>query len=255
MHSLRRATQLRYRKVVPCFALVVVAGLAQPSGSVAAPRTALAPAPTVPPTRVTAPTTRVGDLVAAARAQIGRTTLYDPAYVGLAYPGGDVPIERGVCTDVLIRAFRSVGIDLQVLVHEDMVRRFSSYPKTSIRKPDSNIDHRRVKNLVTFFNHSGAAVPVTTNDADYAAGDIVMWKVGGLDHTGLMADTKAAGTDRLLVVHNIGNGTQMEDILFQYPIVGHFRYLGPSTAATSSPGSTARRRPAAPSATRGSARQ
>ena len=167
---------------------------------------------------------RVETLVTAAVSQIGRTTLYDPAYVRLAYPGGDVPMDRGVCTDVIIRAFRAIGIDLQLAVHEDMVRHFSSYPRTGRSTPDANIDHRRVKNLAVFFTRSGAAVPVTPRPSDYLPGDVVMWDVGGLAHTGLVADALAPGTDRHAIVHNIGDGTQMEDILFEFPITGHFRY-------------------------------
>lgn len=167
---------------------------------------------------------RVETLVTAAVSQIGRTTLYDPAYVRLAYPGGDVPMDRGVCTDVIIRAFRAIGIDLQLAVHEDMVRHFSSYPRTGRSTPDANIDHRRVKNLAVFFTRSGAAVPVTPRPSDYLPGDVVMWDVGGLAHTGLVADALAPGTDRHTIVHNIGDGTQMEDILFEFPITGHFRY-------------------------------
>jgi uncharacterized protein len=163
-------------------------------------------------------------LVASAMSQIGRTTLYDPSYVTLAYPGGDVPMDRGVCTDVLIRAFRSVGIDLQVDVHEDMARNFSMYPKLGKSKPDTNIDHRRVKNLSVFFTRMGLARPVTQLASDYLPGDIVMWSVGGLDHTGLVVNALVPGTDRHQVVHNIGDGAQMEDILFGFPIMGHFRY-------------------------------
>lgn len=172
-------------------------------------------------------------LVAAAKSQIGRTTSYDPAYVALAYPGGDVPIDRGVCTDVLIRAFRGIGIDLQVQVHQDMLKRFSTYPKYGRSSPDANIDHRRVKNLSTFFTHMGAARPVTQDAADYLPGDIVMWDVGGLDHTGLVVDTLVPGTDRHQVVHNIGDGAQMEDILFAFPVKGHFRYPVAAAPATS----------------------
>ncbi len=163
-------------------------------------------------------------VVAAAKAQIGVTVVYDPSYVRLAYPGGDVPLDRGVCTDVLIRAYRAIGIDLQVEVHIDMVKHFASYPRTGVRKPDSNIDHRRVRNLATYFTRHGAAVPQTLNPADYLPGDIVMWDVSGLAHTGLVADTTEPGTSRRLIVHNIGEGTQMEDILFSFPITGHFRY-------------------------------
>ncbi|MBW8826925.1 MAG: DUF1287 domain-containing protein [Acidobacteria bacterium] len=169
-------------------------------------------------------------LVAAALSQIGRTTLYDPSYVRLKYPGGDVPIDRGVCTDVVVRAFRGVGIDLQVAVHEDMARHFAAYPHYGKSRPDANIDHRRVFNLATFFARSGTAAPITHNGADYLPGDVVMWNVDGLAHTGLVASALADGTDHRLVVHNIGDGTQLEDILFEFPITGHFRYPLPRPA-------------------------
>lgn len=174
------------------------------------------------------PADRAKRLVAAAEGQIGKTTIYDPAYVKLAYPGGDVPIERGVCTDVLIRAFRAIGIDLQVQVHEDMVKHFSNYPKSGLRKPDANIDHRRVRNLATFFTRRGAAVRVTKNTDDYQPGDVVTWDLNGsgLAHTGLVVDATVPGTSRHLIVHNIGSGTQREDVLFEFSITGHYRFLG-----------------------------
>ena len=167
---------------------------------------------------------RINSVLSAAMSQVGVTTSYDPGYVPLAYPGGDVPLDRGVCTDVLIRAFRAVRIDLQVAVHEDMLRNFSVYPKLGRTRPDANIDHRRVKNLSVFFSRSGLTAPVTQTASDYLPGDIVMWNVGGLDHTGLVVDAVVSGTSRHLVVHNIGDGAQEEDVLFAYPIVGHFRY-------------------------------
>ena len=158
-------------------------------------------------------------------AQIGRTVTYDSSYVRLDYPGGDVPIDRGVCTDVLIRAFRGVGIDLQRVVHEDMLKHFSAYPKYGNKRPDSNIDHRRVKNLAVYFKRQGLATAITTAGPDYLPGDIVNWDLGGgLDHTGLVVNTKVPGTDRYMVVHNIGAGAQMEDLLFSHKITGHFRY-------------------------------
>jgi len=169
-------------------------------------------------------------MVTSAKSQIGVTTLYDPAYVRLSYPGGDVPMERGVCTDVVIRAFRSVGVDLQVVVHEDMVKNFSRYPRTGLSRPDTNIDHRRVRNLATFFTRTGAAVPITQEPADYLPGDVVMWDVSGLAHTGLVSDTFVPGTGRRFAIHNIGSGTQLEDILFEFPITGHYRYLGAGAA-------------------------
>lgn len=184
----------------------------------------------------TAVQARAEAVAAAAISQIGRTTSYDPAYVRLAYPGGDVPIDRGVCTDVVIRALRAVGIDLQVAVHQDMQAAFSKYPKLGKKAPDANIDHRRVKNLLVFFTRAGAAVPMTQRAADYQPGDIVMWDLGnGLQHTGIVADALVPGTDRHLIVHNIGNGTELEDILFEFRIIGHFRYPAPATTAGATP--------------------
>ena len=174
---------------------------------------------------------RVQTVIDAAMSQIGRTTLYDPAYIALAYPGGDVPMVRGVCTDVVIRAYRAVGVDLQVAVHQDMRRAFSAYPSSGRSVPDPNIDHRRVKNLLVFFSRAGAAAPKSLDAADYLPGDIVMWDVGGLAHTGLVVTATAPGSGRHMIVHNIGDGAQLEDILFEFPITGHFRYM-PLTATT-----------------------
>lgn len=170
------------------------------------------------------------DLVAAAREQIGVTLHYDPAYVKLAYPRGDVPIERGVCTDVVVRAFRRVGYDLQELVHRDMKKAWAAYPHPAnwkLKRPDTNIDHRRVPNLATFFGRHGVALGVSKDAQDYAAGDIVTWRVPpGLPHIGLVADVRtAAGVP--LIIHNIGNGTRMEDRLFSYTITGHYRFPHP----------------------------
>lgn len=174
---------------------------------------------------------RVQTVIDAALSQIGRTTLYDPAYMTLAYPGGDVPMVRGVCTDVVIRAYRAIGVDLQVAVHQDMRRAFSAYPSSGRSVPDPNIDHRRVKNLLVFFSRAGAAAPKSLDAADYLPGDIVMWDVGGLAHTGLVVTATAPGSERHMIVHNIGDGAQLEDILFEFPITGHFRYM-PLTATT-----------------------
>jgi uncharacterized protein YijF (DUF1287 family) len=148
--------------------------------------------------------------------------------VKITYPGGDVPLETGVCTDVIIRAFRSVGIDLQQLIHIDMVSNFSYYPQLwGVKKADSNIDHRRVPNIVCFLKRKSKSIPVTNAGPDYLPGDIVTWKLpGNLDHIGLVADVPVDGTDRFGVVHNIGNGAELEDILFHYEITGHFRYFG-----------------------------
>ncbi|GMV29786.1 MAG: hypothetical protein AMXMBFR59_19110 [Rhodanobacteraceae bacterium] len=165
------------------------------------------------------------NLLAAATTQVGVTVSYDPAYVRIAYPGGDVPLDRGVCTDVVIRAYRALGIDLQQRVHEDMREAWSAYPKLwGLRAPDRNIDHRRVPNLATFFGRHGATLRVSQTDASqYAPGDIVTWRLAsGVPHIGLVSATRQAG--RPLIVHNFGAGTQIEDVLFAYTVTGHYRY-------------------------------
>lgn len=165
-------------------------------------------------------------LAAAASAQIGVTTLYDSAYVALKYPGGDVPLERGVCCDVVIRALRKQGIDLQVLVHEDMKANFAAYPRTwNLKTTDRNIDHRRVPNLMKFFSRKGKSLPVSGNDVDYKPGDIVTWMLpGNLPHIGIISAEKVPGTNRPAVIHNIGSGAQQEDALRAFKITGHYRW-------------------------------
>jgi len=167
------------------------------------------------------------DLIAAATAQIGRTIRYDGNYVPLAYPMGDVPVDRGVCTDVVVRAFRRVGIDLQKEVHEDMQRAFRAYPHIwGLRRPDANIDHRRVPNLMCFFARHGKAVAITTVGVDYRPGDIVAWRLpDGRPHIGLVANEAAAVATRRLIIHNIGAGAKAEDRLFDFEIIGHYRYF------------------------------
>lgn len=166
-------------------------------------------------------------LVAAARSQVGVTLSYDPRYERLAYPGGDVPVERGVCTDVVVRAYRKLGQDLQVLVHEDMKKSWATYQKQGrwqMKGPDRNIDHRRVPNLATFFSRHGSSLPPSKDARDYRAGDIVTWILpGNLTHIGIVSD-KATGGGVPLVIHNIGAGTREEDILFGYAITGHYRW-------------------------------
>jgi len=164
-------------------------------------------------------------VVAAARAQIGVTVRYDPAYVVLPYPDGDVPQDRGVCTDVVIRALRAEHIDLQQRVHEDMRAHFERYPKRwGLRAPDANIDHRRVPNLQVWFDRQGWALPVTDRKDDYRPGDIVTWTLpGNLDHIGIVSDRRTTFTRTPLILHNIGRGSREDDILFAYPITGHYR--------------------------------
>ena len=156
-------------------------------------------------------------------------TVYDPGYVKLKYPGGDVPAGSGVCTDVIVRAYRKAGIDLQVLVHEDMKKDFGVYPKIYGRdKPDANIDHRRVPNLMVFFSRHGAALAILKRAEDYRPGDVVAWDLGGgVTHVGVVVDRKSANGSRFLIVHNIGDGPRLEDVLFDWRVIGHYRYAGP----------------------------
>lgn len=157
--------------------------------------------------------------------QTQQTIQYDPSYTKLKYPNGDVPIERGVCTDVIVRAFRSAGIDLQKEIHEDMSLHFTAYPaKWGARKPDSNIDHRRVPNLMTLFDRRSKSVPITRNPSDYIPGDVVAWELDNkLLHIGLVSDVVANGTPNYLIVHNIGDGARIEDVLMAWKIIGHYR--------------------------------
>ena len=166
-------------------------------------------------------------LVKAAMAQVGVTVSYDPAYTRIGYPNGDVPRDRGVCTDVVIRALRGVGVDLQKLVHEDKKRFPGVYPRDwGSGPPDTNIDHRRVPNLMTYFHRQKREVALTHDGADYLPGDIVAWRLpSGLLHVGLVTDRIVPGTDRPMLVHNIGNGAQCEDTLFAFTLIGHYRWF------------------------------
>lgn len=164
-------------------------------------------------------------VVDAAHWQIGKTLQYDPAYVGLSYPNGDLPIVKGVCTDVLIRAMRrGLGKDLQQLVHLDMKRNFSEYPKIwGLSRPDKNIDHRRVPNLRVYFKRQGWSLPVSDTASDYQPGDIVTCTVGGNRPHVMLVSDHLNDAGQPLVIHNIGGGTSQDDYLFTFPITGHFR--------------------------------
>lgn len=156
------------------------------------------------------------------------TKSYDPAYVVIPYPNGDVAMEKGVCTDVVIRAFRKAGIDLQREVHEDMKANFAVYPKKwSLKSPDSNIDHRRVPNLQTFFARRGKSLPITQIAENYKPGDVVAWDLDGkgLTHIGIVSDIYDETTKRYRIIHNIGGGAQAEDRIFDWKIIGHYRYF------------------------------
>jgi len=170
-------------------------------------------------------------LVAAAIERTHHPVRYVSAYVRIPYPGGDVPADTGVCTDEIIRSYRAVGVDLQKEVHEDMVQNFLAYPNKRrwlLAHPDSNIDHRRVPNLMVFFQRKGESLPITTKAADYAPGDLVTWDLGGgVPHIGIVVDQKSRWSGRYMIVHNIGEGPKMEDVLFNWKITGHYRYFGP----------------------------
>lgn len=164
------------------------------------------------------------DLPALARKQIGVTVSYDPSYVQIKYPMGDVPSDRGVCTDVVIRALRLMGLDLQKAVHEDMKAHFASYPKNwGLKKPDKNIDHRRVPNLMKYFERRGWSLPVTNRASDYLPGDLVTCLVGDtLPHIFIVSD-RCNEENEPLIIHNIGAGTQEEEGLFEFRLTGHYR--------------------------------
>jgi hypothetical protein len=151
---------------------------------------------------------------------------YDPSYFSISYPNGDVPPNKGVCTDVIVRAYRKLGIDLQKEVHEDMLKNFSLYPKIwGLKRTDKNIDHRRVPNLMTFFSRKGTVNIKSKKSEDYIPGDIVCWNLhGGITHIGIVVNKKSKDDKRYMIVHNIGNGQVLEDCLFDFKIIGHYSY-------------------------------
>ncbi len=153
---------------------------------------------------------------------------YDPGYYSISYPNGDVPGDKGVCTDVIIRAYRKLGIDLQKEVHEDMKMNFSVYPKNwGLTHTDTNIDHRRVPNLMVFFSRKGIELPISQKPEDYLPGEIVCWDLGGgITHIGFVVNVRVSNSDRYKIVHNIGAGQVVEDCLFKFKIIGHYRYCG-----------------------------
>lgn len=179
----------------------------------------------IQPVMAASPISSGNKLALDAKKQLGVTVSYDPAYRQMDFPRGDVPMDTGISTDVIVRAYRLQNIDLQQLVNHDMKSNWSEYPKTwGLKSPDKNIDHRRVPNLEVFFDNHGKSLSITDKDS-FLAGDIVTWRLpdGNLPHIGIVSDKKAAdGTP--LIIHNIGSGTQEENILFAYPITKHFRY-------------------------------
>lgn len=172
----------------------------------------------------------VQELINAAKERTLHDVRYDGSYFSISYPNGDVPSNIGVCTDVVIRSFRKLGVDLQQKVHEDMVSNFSQYPSKRIwglNKTDKNIDHRRVPNLQVFFERFGESFEVTSNSNDYQPGDLVTWMLpGNLPHIGFVIDEMTKDGKRPLIAHNIGAGPKIDDILFDYKITGHYRYAG-----------------------------
>ena len=171
-------------------------------------------------------------LSAAAVERTHHVVRYDPKYVRIPYPGGDVPADTGVCSDEVIRAYRALGVDLQKEVHEDMSANFSAYPnqrRWSLARPDSNIDHRRVPNLMVFFSRKGTSLSISTRAEDYEPGELVTWDLGGgVPHIGIVVDRKSLQSGTHMVVHNIGAGPKMEDVLFSWKITGHYQYFGPA---------------------------
>jgi len=187
---------------------------------------AIPPGAAVKPLPINAPP-QLKQLLDGAIAQAGVTTSYDPSYVSLDYPGGDVPETKGVCSDVVVRAFRRAGIDLQKEIHEDMKAARSDYPtRWGAIGPDANIDHRRVLNLMAYFRRHGKSLPITYDAADYQPGDIVAWELTtGIDHIGIVTNIWSDSEDHFRIVHNIGAGTRVEDVLFEWTIKGHYRFF------------------------------
>ncbi len=182
--------------------------------------------------QATARTQFLHKLIAAAVERTHHVVRYEPAYVRIPYPNGDIPAGTGVCTDEIIRSYRAVGIDLQKEVHEDMEHNFSAYPSKwhwMLTGPDTNIDHRRVPNLMIFFSRKGETLKITSDPGDFSPGDLVTWDLGGnVPHIGIIVDQKSPQTGRYMIVHNIGQGPKMEDVLFNWKITGHYRYFGPA---------------------------
>jgi len=203
--------------------------VSQRKGQTAAPRSTPALQVVVKPTYESPVLER---LVAAANERTTHEVEYDGSYFKLDYPNGDVPAEKGVCTDEVIRSYRALGIDLQKEVHEDMKANFSRYPtKFGLRTTDPNIDHRRVPNLRVFFERKGKSLPITDEAADYLPGDIVTWDLNvSQTHIGIVVDAPSATPGRYMIMHNIGAGPKIEDILFTWKITGHYRYTGPPPA-------------------------
>ena len=212
-------------------ALCVAAVLAALAGAGCAERpvpapAALPPAASAPPPAPPPLDPKTAELVAAAYARTQQSEVYDGSYQRIPYPMGDVAEDRGVCTDLVIRSYRAIGVDLQQLVHEDMRLAFAEYPPVwGLTAPDPNIDHRRVLNLEAFFRRAGASLPMSMDQAAYRPGDLVTWRLPtGLPHIGIVTELRTPDGKHPIIAHNIGNGPELEDILFKFPMTGHFRY-------------------------------
>lgn len=214
------------RRFVPfCLLLISVTGCQQLSER-RSQVTVIPPPSVTKPLAANAPP-QLKQFLDAAIEQSTVTTGYDPSWVKIAYPNGDVPAETGVCSDVIVRAFRKTGIDLQKEVHEDMTRAWAEYPKKwGASGTDTSIDHRRVLNLMTWFKRQGKSLPITNDRADYLPGDVVAWDLKeGLEHIGILTNLSSEPDQHYLVVHNIGAGARIEDVLMTWKIVGHYRYF------------------------------
>ena len=219
-----------------CFALFALFACGVPRADTQGGRHASAPRPSptqLPAAKPVYESPLLERLVAAAHERTTHEVEYDPSYFKLDYPNGDVPAEKGVCTDEVIRSYRALGIDLQKEVHEDMAANFARYPtKFGLQSTDTNIDHRRVPNLRVFFERKGKSLPITAEAADYRPGDIVTWDLNASQtHIGIVVDAPSATPGRYMIMHNIGQGPKIEDILFAWKITGHYRYTGPAPPA------------------------
>jgi len=219
-----------YRRRRPC--LLAISLLTIAAGGCQRQYATSRSSPPIPPTSVARPlpeksSPQLKQFIDGAIEQSKVTTGYDPSYVKLDYPNGDVPSDTGVCSDVVVRAFRKAGIDLQKEIHEDMQLAWAEYPKKwGARGTDSNIDHRRVLNLTTYFERKSKALPISDNRADYLPGDIVAWELSdGIEHIGVMTNLWSEPDKHCLVIHNIGAGARVEDVLLAWKIIGHYRYF------------------------------
>jgi len=209
-----------------CLIVFVTSGCDRPASTRLVAAVAPSPSPVVRPLPAnTLP--QLKQLIEAAVEQSKVTTGYDPSWAKIDYPNGDVPSETGVCSDVIVRAFRKAGIDLQKEVHEDMTRGRAAYPrKWGARGTDTNIDHRRVLNLTTYFDRQGKSLPVNSDRADYVPGDVVAWELSdGVEHIGILTNLSFETNKHYLIVHNIGAGARVEDVLLAWKVIGHYRYF------------------------------